>query len=183
MSDNNCRHASDNKFFSCPPRMADGRHFTDYRPNCDLNISLNKKTLNSNEMRNWLVRNATNVMNKNNHMAMNKNGCGDCKASNIGTMLPEQTLVSCDNRSCRYTVKDVNGLGRGRVYAETPFDDDNVYGKRVRRSGGANCCARAQETFNYYGDAALPEGSDYLERDTVLGGQAMHGGDPEMYNI
>ena len=32
-----CYKTSDNKFMDCPPRMADGRHFTDYRPNCHTN--------------------------------------------------------------------------------------------------------------------------------------------------
>ena len=35
MSD--CFKTSDNKHFGCPPRMADGRHFTDYRPSCHIN--------------------------------------------------------------------------------------------------------------------------------------------------
>ena len=33
----NCYRASDNKYNDSPVRMADGRHFTDYRPSCDLN--------------------------------------------------------------------------------------------------------------------------------------------------
>ena len=39
------RFASNNKYPSCPPRMADGRHFTDYRPNTDVNnmIKLNNE--------------------------------------------------------------------------------------------------------------------------------------------
>ena len=34
MSDNLCYKTSNNKYSDCPPRMADGRHFTDFRPNC-----------------------------------------------------------------------------------------------------------------------------------------------------
>ena len=30
----NCYKTGDNKHLQCPPRMNDGRHFTDYRPNC-----------------------------------------------------------------------------------------------------------------------------------------------------
>ena len=30
-------HPSNNKYFDCPPRMHDGRNFTDYRPSCDVN--------------------------------------------------------------------------------------------------------------------------------------------------
>ena len=32
-----CHKTSDNKHFDCPPRMDDGRHFTDYRSNCHIN--------------------------------------------------------------------------------------------------------------------------------------------------
>ena len=32
-----CYKASNNKYFNCPPRMDDGRHFTDYRSSCDTN--------------------------------------------------------------------------------------------------------------------------------------------------
>ena len=30
----------DNKHFDCPPKMADGRHFTDYRPSCDIDVAI-----------------------------------------------------------------------------------------------------------------------------------------------
>ena len=32
-SKNNCHKTTNNKYFQCPPRMSDGRHFTDYRSN------------------------------------------------------------------------------------------------------------------------------------------------------
>ncbi len=28
-----CYKTGDNRYNDCPPRMADGRHFTDFRPN------------------------------------------------------------------------------------------------------------------------------------------------------
>lgn len=178
-----CKYASNNKFFQCPPRMADGRHFTDYRPNCDLQNDLNKSGLNSNDMRNWLTRNADSVMKKNNKMAMTKNGCGPCKGT-VGTMLPEQTRVQCNKRRCKTIVTDVNGLGMGRQFSEEPLAGVNVYGEVViRTADDVNCCGRPEEVFNYYGDAVLPENAKYLERETVLGGRAMSGGDPESYDI
>ena len=41
--------ASNNKYKDCPPRMSDGRHFTDYRQNRDRNneIRHSNKILNS----------------------------------------------------------------------------------------------------------------------------------------
>ena len=36
----NCYKTTNNKHFTAPPRMADGRHFTDYRPTFDLNTKI-----------------------------------------------------------------------------------------------------------------------------------------------
>ncbi len=184
MSDK-CKYASNNKFFHCPPRMADGRHFTDYRPNCDLNGSLKPNMKNSNSMRNWLINNADRVMKKNTSAAMMKNGCGPCKSpADIATMLPEQTKVRCDKRRCYTTVTDVSGLGQGRMFSEEPLAGIDAYGEVViRDADDVNCCGKPQEVFNYYGDAVLPENSEYLSRNTVMGGRAMHGGDPKSYNV
>ena len=35
-----CYKTSNNKFFNAPPRMSDGRHFTDYRPDYELNMKI-----------------------------------------------------------------------------------------------------------------------------------------------
>ena len=37
MNSAGCYKTTNNKYFNCPPRMSDGRHFTDYRPVCDVN--------------------------------------------------------------------------------------------------------------------------------------------------
>ena len=179
MSD--CKHASNNKFFNCPPRMADGRHFTDYRPNCDLHASLNKNSMDSNAMRNWMTRNADAIMAGNTRSAIAKNGCGPCREP-FGTMLPEQSKVRCDKRTCRYTVTDVNGLGMGRTFGEKPLEGVQGFGVRFVRDS-TNCCGNPDEVFNYYGDAAKVEDAEYLERKAVTGGEAMHGGDPEAYDV
>ena len=44
----------------CPPRMSDGRHFTDFRPNCTINnmLRVQNKVANSYEYRMFLTRNA-----------------------------------------------------------------------------------------------------------------------------
>ena len=60
MDTGSCSKTSNNKFFGCPPRMDDARHFTDYRPNCHLNNTLkaNNKTFNSFQYRMFLTHNA-----------------------------------------------------------------------------------------------------------------------------
>ena len=35
---------------------------------------------------------------------------------NIGTMLPESTIVKCNKKTCDASVNDVKGLGQGRSY-------------------------------------------------------------------
>ena len=54
-----CYKTSDNKYFGCPPKMSDGRHFTDYRPNCFLNgmVREENKLTNSFQFRNFLQQN------------------------------------------------------------------------------------------------------------------------------
>ncbi len=60
-----CYKTTNNKYFNCPPRMDDGRHFTDYRPNCFLNNLLagNNNLQNSFELRTFLTNNAVDLMN------------------------------------------------------------------------------------------------------------------------
>ena len=108
MSQNNHRYASNNKYFNCPPRMADGRHFTDYRPNCDLNQFSNI----TNEYRNNLINNAESIMENNKKLSLYKNGDGCMEPYNLGTMLPEQTNVVCDAEKCQLMMNNTNGLGQ-----------------------------------------------------------------------
>ena len=60
-----CFRTSNNFYASAPPRMADGRHFTDYRPNCHLNnrIQTENQVSNSYEYRMFLTRNASDLWN------------------------------------------------------------------------------------------------------------------------
>ena len=76
-----CNKTSNNKHFQCPQRMDDGRHFTDYRPNCHLNnlIRVEGKTLNSFEYRMYLTRNANNIIQSNRVNNCSKNCCGPCQ--------------------------------------------------------------------------------------------------------
>ena len=76
--------------------MADGRHFTDYRPNCYLNNSMraDNQTFNSFQYRMFLTQNAERLMEMNRNNSCDKNCCGPCqKPYDQGTMLPEQSRV------------------------------------------------------------------------------------------
>lgn len=96
-----------NEIFDCPPRMDDGRLFTSYYPRCFTNL----ERKNSYDYRQYMINNAIDIMEKNRHMK----SCGPCmKPFNIGTMLPEESIVKCDKNTCRVVINDPNGLGQGR---------------------------------------------------------------------
>ena len=119
-----CYKTSDNKYFDCPPRMSDGRHFTDYRPNCEMNsvVKMDNKISNSFEYRNFLQQNASLILDINRKHACQKNCCGPTcqEAFQNSTMLPEKYKVNCDNHTCTRVLNDPKGLGDGRVYYTTP---------------------------------------------------------------
>lgn len=110
-----CERTSDNRVFSCPPRMADGRHFTDYRPRCMGNFTLNNDPLNSFEYRQYLIKNTDSIMKNNTINSYKQNTCGPCvDPYDQGTVLPDQYVQSCDKDTCKFVLNDQNGLGVGR---------------------------------------------------------------------
>jgi len=115
----NCYKASNNKFLNSVAKMSDGRTFTDYRPNNEINehILNNNKVANMHNYRMFLSRNAESIMEKNNEYMFLKNGLYSCKKPyEIGTMLPEQSRVVCDEHNCKRVLIDENGIGQGREY-------------------------------------------------------------------
>ena len=76
MSNNNKNYAS------CPPRMDDGRHFTDYRPNCFVNnlIQSQNNITDSYKYRMFLQENASKLMELNRLYAVKRNYCDSCDA-------------------------------------------------------------------------------------------------------
>ena len=116
-----CYRTNDNKYSNAPPRMADGRHFTDYRPNCFLNnrIQVENKIPNSYDMRLFLTRNAEKLMDLNKKHSYVLNGNFECKQPyNQGTMYPEESKVRCNSHTCNVTHNYDNGVGLGRSYAD-----------------------------------------------------------------
>lgn len=103
----------------CPYRMSDGRNFTDYRTQCT--IDYQRKTKNnfksSYEERQYMIKNALNIMKDNALSAEERNKCSGCYPTNVpGTMLPEQNMVQCNDKTCNFTVNNPMGLGTGRNY-------------------------------------------------------------------
>lgn len=153
-----CYRTSDNKYDDAPPRMADGRHFTDYRPSCDLNniINTDNNIKNSFESRVFLQRNGTNLMDLNRENASLKNSNRECGADVNddvpegfqSTMLPEKFKQVCNGNTCEYLLSDNDGIGLGREYfTETHKNELNA----VNANLGKNDCRNANEYLNVNG--------------------------------
>lgn len=157
-----CERASENKHFDCPPRMADGRLFTDYRPRCDVNYLFppRKAYLDSYKYRQYLIHHADEVLAGMRKAAYSAAACGPCvQPFNPGTMLPERVTQRCDARTCSFAPADEAGLGTGRSYgastagreafAQARAAEDRAYRER------ANCCGAAPD---WSGSAAARAG-------------------------
>ena len=77
---NNCDKTSNNKYFDCPARMDDGRHFTDYRQNSFIETMIRESNnLSSNyDYRQFLINNAKDIMSINNNYVNDKLKCNNC---------------------------------------------------------------------------------------------------------
>lgn len=114
-----CYKTSNNKYFNSPALMADGRHFTDYRPNCLLNnnIQIENTISDSYNYKLFLIRNAEKIIEINRKKSELINGSYECKKPYYeGTMLPEKEVESCNTHSCNIKTNFDNGIGLGRDY-------------------------------------------------------------------
>jgi hypothetical protein len=113
-----CTRTPNNRYFNCPPIMADGRHFTDYRPRCDINYLYPRdQAVSSYDYRMYLTHQAEQLMAADRAATYRKNVCGPCvEPYAVGTMLPEQTKVICNAQSCRIVSHDPRGVGQGRQH-------------------------------------------------------------------
>ena len=104
---------SDNHQLDFPARMADGRQFTDYRPNCFLNNDLGQN-MGSWQYRTHLTRNAVDIHKKILQDVEKSVACTSCS----GAPVPDvKTVVDCTNQNtCYYSIKDPKGLGQGRKF-------------------------------------------------------------------
>jgi hypothetical protein len=178
-----CSRASDNKYFNCPPKMADGRHFTDYRPRCQTNAIIpNNQPLNSYEYRQYLINNADGLMKDNRLHAYNINMCGPCvEPFDIGTMLQEESIVMCDANTCKTMVNDPNGLGTGRQYATLANSKSRTeflkakHNEQTFMRQHTNCCTNSDDDLKYY---PYDGSADVAPRTAVPGGGVpLTGGD------
>ena len=169
-----CSRTSDAKYHDCPPRMADGRHFTDYRPRCLIN---NVSNANSYEFRQYLIHNAEQLIDGMRDAAYKTNQCGPCvEPYKQGTMLSEQSTVECNANTCKVTKLDPNGLGQGRSYngvgytspQEQAFLSRREQENKTLMQKNVNCCSPFSDDVKYYPlDGHIP---DEFSRYAVPGG-------------
>ncbi len=105
----------------CPPRMADGRHFTNYQANNTLNskVRYENNLVTGSDYRSYLTQNAVKLMNMNSKEAWAANGCGPCKNLCLGideskrpgnsTQFDANSCIPPDNFQ-QYTGSDPNSL-------------------------------------------------------------------------
>jgi len=101
---------SDNVNLDFPARMADGRTFTDYRPNCIMNYELSQNK-DSFEYRYFLTKNGQEIEKD----MMNKlESAVKCTSCDAQTVLPVQTIQNCNKTGCNMQVNDPSGIGLDR---------------------------------------------------------------------
>lgn len=181
-----CNRPSNNKFYNCPPRMDDGRHFTDYRPRCATAFQdkVSNTMMSSYEYRVFLMNNASDLIKKNATEAYVRNRCGPCvEPYDIGTMLPEVEKQVCNERTCSFATGNPYGIGLGRQFytseREDSFRQKFLEEKQVEQQyfkESVPCCGTVQDDMQYYPiDGVLPEN---LNRVAVPGGgNPLTGGD------
>jgi hypothetical protein len=178
-----CYRSSNNKFFNSPSRMADGRLFTDYRPNAELNryIEEKNKIKNTHDYRMFLERNGQKIAKKNSDYIFTKNGMAKCmEPYHIGTMLQEKTRVVCDQHTCRVVEVNPNGHGQGREYSTLGKNELLTPLMNPEMDLSDNACVSPFDSFNYY---PIIENYNVESRQAVTGGGTMlKGGDPSVYN-
>ena len=98
-----------NKYNDCPALMADGRQFTDYRANSQINMNvMEKKNLMSNyEYRNFLIKNGNSMIDNDRIITQEKNECIGCDAPTINSRSLCKTNVI--GQMCEPF--DINGIG------------------------------------------------------------------------
>lgn len=181
IGNSSCFKTSDNKHLQCPPRMDDGRHFTDYRPSNFINdlIRADNNISNSLHYRVFLQQNANALMDRQRQIACQLNCCGPCPITqsskepfDVGTMLPEQYMFVTDGRTTKYVLNDINGIGTGRVYNTYAQPDGDC--KNLPSAWPIvqppNQCASPLDNLNYLGDVnPTPTGI----RQAIPGGGTM----------
>ena len=105
------------------------------------------------------------------------------KPYNTGTMLPEQTVQVCNNKSCNTDFVNDTGLGLGRRYDNNSTKCGD-WPSELPVNQHSNCCASNNNLFNYYNHIDRKSQGELVVRNSQLfSGDIMSGGDPKAYNL
>ena len=168
-----CIKTSNNKYANCPPRMDDGRHFTDYRPNCHMNNlhRSNNGLTNSFVSRMHLTHNATQLMSANRQHAHTMNDCGPCQPPyQSGTMMREKSALVLDpSVSCG--PKQSAGIHPSiPAHTSEPLTCSSWNSGVNSTIRTSNCCANTSDSVDTYSLQPRTAGS----RLTVPSGGVLH---------
>ena len=146
---NTCLNVSNNKHSKCPPRMNDGRHFTDYRPQCHTNnmVQQNNDIHNSYQMRMFLTHNASELMKRDRKLACARNCCGPCQSPyQVGTMTPEKT-ARVANGPVPCAIKE-SYPAFGEAHGTAPLECASWNSSPID-AGSINCCSTVTKPCKY----------------------------------
>jgi hypothetical protein len=182
-----CIRPSNNKHFDCPPRMSDGRIFTDYRPRCDINfvdfLDASGRSMDSYKYRQYLTNNTDAILTRFRDNSYYSARCGPCmEPYNEGTMLQEQERTYCDAKTCiRKVVGDGQGVGMGRDFGPNSAMDPKFLEFKKKEQAElkvrANCCGSKLDYENYYPPNNVIDDQDIMRNASVGGGTPLQGGD------
>ena len=149
--------------------MDDGRHFTDYRPNCYMNnlVQESHDIHNSFQMRMYLTHNAVDLMEMNRKKACERNCCGPCqKPYQSGTMMPEAFAevvdgpVPCGTKTSQPS--------RVQAYSNSPLAC-SAWDTGDSKEVAYNCCSTVQNLANTY--PVSPDGVVVQRKSVQSGGK------------
>lgn len=184
-----CARTSDNKHFECPPRMSDGRLFTDHRPRCDVNFAVAEQheldAMDSYAYRQYLIDNAEDLMSEWRGSAYASARCGPCAEPFWqGTMAPERAVDECDAAMCKRVEVDPHGIGIGRNYGGEALEAAQAQAREAEqaafKSTQINCCGAPADYDAYYPPQHLVPPSTLNRRAYPAGDAPLTGGDPSI---
>jgi hypothetical protein len=143
-----CYKTSDNKYSFLPPKMSDGRHFTDYRSNCEINNLLisNNKVHNSHDYKKFLLDNSQKLRELNWNYACQKN----CYKKCVNPVdIPFKNEFKCNKEICKKSLVNKNGIGlRINSGSTKSLYNDNY--SCINNLSPKNKCETPQNSFNLF---------------------------------
>jgi hypothetical protein len=116
-----------NKYDQLPAFMSDGRFFTDYRPNHDINESIKKcyNAENEDNYRNLLYLYGNDILKKCDPF-LNKPTSAPFNNPESLQIPQAKYIEECDKKKCKKTMVNPTGIGTERVFLNTDCKTTNT---------------------------------------------------------